>query len=145
MAFRKRSCEMLWGGLMKRLLDEQTEPLDPETRAAVDEVCEAVADPWGAPTGLGERFKFALYQAAKYGSPECRERIFAAVETAVREDPALWIQQGGVCIPRTTIGKYDGRIVYESDSETGELREVLQWPTGYFAGGNPDYARRDAA
>ena len=130
---------------MQSLISAPADEIDAETQAAVDEVCEALADPWGAPTGLGQRFRFALYQAAKYGSPECRERIFAAVETAVREDPALWIQQGGVCIPRTTIGKYDGRIVYESDSETGELREVLQWPTGYFAGGNPDYARRDAA
>ncbi len=130
---------------MQKLLEPEAIELDPETRAAVDEVCEAVSDPWGAPTGLGQRFKFALYQAAKYGHPECRQRLFAAVETAVREDPALWIQQGGICIPRTTIGQYDGRIVYEPDTETGELREVLQWPTGYFAGGSPDYARRDAA
>ena len=136
---------MSWGGLMKRLLELDTDLLEPEAQAAVDEVCAAVSDPWGAPTGLGQRFRFALYQAAKYGSPECRERIFAAVETAVREDPELWMQQGGICIPRTTIGQYDGRIVYEPDTETGELREVLQWPTGYFAGGNPDYARRDAA
>jgi hypothetical protein len=131
--------------MMQKLLEPEAIELDPETRTAVDEVCEALSDPWGAPTGLGQRFKFALYQAAKYGSPECRQRLFAAVETAVREDPALWIQQGGICIPRTTIGQYDGRIVYETDAETGEMREVLQWPTGYFAGGNPDYARRDAA
>ncbi len=130
---------------MQKLLEPEAIELDPETRAAVDEVCEAVSDPWGAPTGLGQRFKFALYQAAKYGHPECRQRLFAAVETAVREDPALWMQQGGICIPRTTIGQYDGRIVYETDAETGEMREVLQWPTGYFAGGSPDYARRDAA
>lgn len=130
---------------MQSLISAPADELDPETQAAVDEVCAALADPWGASSGLGERFKFALYQAAKYGSPECRQRIFAAVETAVRNDPALWIQQGGVCIPRTTIGQYDGRIVYEPDTETGEMREVLQWPTGYFAGGNPDYARRDAA
>ena len=143
MAFRKRSCEMLWGGLMKRLLDEQTEPLDPETRAAVDEVCEALADPWGAPTGLGQRFRFALYQAAKYGSPECRERIFAAVETAVREDPELWMQQGGICIPRTTIGQYDGKLEYERD-EAGVMRQIVRWPTGYYASGQPCYERKDA-
>lgn len=130
---------------MKRLGELDTDLIDPEVQALVDEVCEALADPWGAPSGLGERFKFALYQAAKYGSPACRERLFAAVETAVRNDPEIWMGEGGICIPRTTIGQYDGRIVYEPDAETGELREVLQWPTGYFAGGNPDYARRDAA
>ena len=130
---------------MKRLGELDTDLIGPEVQAAVDEVCETVSDPWGAPAGLGERFKFALYQAAKYGSPACREQIFDAVETAVREDPALWMQQGGICIPRATIGQYDGRIVYEPDAETGEMRQVLQWPTGYFAGGQPDYARRDAA
>ena len=67
---------------MQKLLEPEAIELDPETRAAVDEVCDALADPWGAPTGLGQRFRFALYQAAKYGSPACRERIFAAVETA---------------------------------------------------------------
>lgn len=131
---------------MQKLLSPlDTDLIDPEVQAAVDEVCEALSDPWGVPTGLGERFRFALYQAAKYGDPECRQRLFAAVETAVRQDPELWIQQGGVCIPRTTIGRYDGRIVYETDAETGEMRQVLQWPTGYFAGGNPDYTRREAA
>ena len=101
---------------MQKLLSPlDTDLIDPEVQAAVDEVCEALADPWGVPTGLGERFKFALYQAAKYGHPECRQRLFAAVETAVRQDPELWIQQGGICIPRTTIGQYDGRIVYEAD------------------------------
>lgn len=130
---------------MKRLGELDTDLIDPEVQALVDEVCEALADPWGAPSGLGERFKFALYQAAKYGSPACRERLFAAVETAVRNDPEIWMGEGGICIPRTTIGQYDGRIVYEPDAETGELREVLQWPTGYFAGGSPDYARRDVA
>ena len=128
---------------MQKLLEPDAIELDPETRAAVEEVCAAVSDPWGAPTGLGERFKFALYQAAKYGSPECRERIFAAVETAVREDPALWIQQGGVCIPRTTIGQYDGRLEYERD-EAGVMRQIVRWPTGYYASGQPCYERKDA-
>lgn len=130
---------------MQKLLEPEAIELDPKTRAAVDEVCAALADPWGAPAGLGQRFKFALYQAAKYGDPECRQRLFAAVETAVRNDPEIWMGEGGICIPRTTIGQYDGRIVYEPDPDTGEMRQVLQWPTGYFAGGSPDYARRDAA
>ena len=128
---------------MQKLLEPDAIELDPETREAVEEVCAAVSDPWGAPTGLGERFKFALYQAAKYGSPECRERLFAAVETAVREDPALWIQQGGVCIPRTTIGQYDGRLEYERD-EAGVMRQIVRWPTGYYASGQPCYERKDA-
>ena len=109
---------------MQRLLEPEAIELDPETRAAVDEVCAAVSDPWGAPTGLGQRFRFALYQAAKYGSPECRQRIFAAVETAVRTDPDLWIAEGGICIPRDTVGQYQGRIVYEH-GEDGQMRQVL--------------------
>ena len=46
---------------MQKLLEPEAIELEPEAQAAVDEVCEAVSDPWGAPTGLGERFKFALY------------------------------------------------------------------------------------
>ena len=128
---------------MQKLLEPDAIELDPEARAAVDEVCAAVSDPWGAPTGLGQRFRFALYQAAKYGSPECRQRIFAAVETAVRNDPALWIQQGGICIPRTTIGQYDGKLEYERD-EAGVMRQIVRWPTGYYASGQPCYERKDA-
>ena len=129
---------------MQSLISAPADEIDAETQAAVDEVCEALADPWGAPTGLGQRFRFALYQAAKYGSPACRERLFAAVETAVREDPDLWIAEGGICIPRDTIGQYQGRIVYEH-GEDGQMRQVLQWPTGTYASGQPAYERQDAA
>jgi hypothetical protein len=130
---------------MRNPFEALVESLNPETQQMVDEVCGALADPWGVPTGLGARFRYALLQAFRYGDPDCRQRIFAAVDASVREDPELWMQQGGVCIPRTTIGQYDGRIVYEADAETGEMRQVLQWPTGYFAGGGPDYAKREAA
>ena len=89
---------------MHQVVDPETTELDPETRAAVDEVCATLADPWGVTAGLGARFRYALLQAAKYGDPECRERLFAAVEAGVRGDPELWIADGGVCIPRATIG-----------------------------------------
>lgn len=129
---------------MKRLGELDTDLLDPEVQAAVDEVCAAVSDPWGAPAGLGLRFKFALYQAAKYGSPDCRRAIFEAVETAVRTAPDLWMAEGGICIPRETIGHYQGRIVYEH-GEDGQMRQVLQWPTGTYASGQPSFERQDAA
>ena len=129
---------------MQKLLEPEAIELDPETRAAVDEVCDALADPWGAPAGLGLRFKFALYQAAKYGSPDCRRAIFEAVETAVRTAPDLWMAEGGICIPRETIGHYQGRIVYEH-GEDGQMRQVLQWPTGTYASGQPSFERQDAA
>jgi len=129
---------------MQKLLEPEVIELDPETRAAVDEVCAAVSDPWGAPAGLGLRFKFALYQAAKYGSPDCRRAIFEAVETAVRTAPDLWMAEGGICIPRETIGHYQGRIVYEH-GEDGQMRQVLQWPTGTYASGQPSFERQDAA
>lgn len=129
---------------MKRLGELDTDLIDPEVQAEVDEVCAAVSDPWGAPTGLAQRFRFALYQAAKYGPPDCRRAIFEAVETAVRNDPDLWMAEGGICIPRETIGHYQGRIVYEH-GENGEMRQVLQWPTGTYASGQPAYERQDAA
>lgn len=129
---------------MRNPFDPLDDELDPETQAVVDEVCTALTDPWGAATGLGVRFGYALLQAAKYGPPACRQAIFAAVETAVREDPDLWIAAGGVCIPRATIGAYRGRIVYEQGTD-GVMRQVLQWPTGTYAGGDPAYERKDEA
>lgn len=129
---------------MQKLLEPEAIELDAETQAAVDEVCGALADPWGAPAGLAARFGFGLLQALRYGSPDCRQRIIDAVEAGVRSDPAIWMQEGGICIPRQTIGQYRGRIQHIRD-DTGEMREVLQWPTGTYASGDPSYERRDDA
>lgn len=136
---------------MQKLTDALVEPLDPETQAAVDAVCGALDDPWGVPTGdLGPRFGFALYQAAVHGSPECRQRIFAAVEAGVRDDPEVFIsagQQGGksgYIYTNQQIGEYRGKFDYE-ENEAGQTRRVLRWPTGTYASGLPCYERRDAA
>jgi hypothetical protein len=36
---------------MKRLVEQDADELDPETQAMCNEVCGALADPWGAPAG----------------------------------------------------------------------------------------------
>ena len=139
---------------MRNPFEPEIAELDPETQAVVDEVCtaldEANADPWGSPAYLGLHFG-AKWWTAFRRSPDvqCRQRILDACEQIVRNDAELFIsatEDGitGPLIPRTTIGAYRGRIVYEPDAE-GEMRQVLQWPTGTYAGGAPAYDRRDEA
>ncbi len=140
---------------MRNPFEPEITELDPETQAAVDEVCtaleEANADPWGSPAYLGLRFGVKWEIARKAlrltGGHECLGRLYEAVEQIVRNDPELFIsatEDGitGPVIPRATIGQYRGRIVYEPDAE-GEMRQVLQWPTGTYAGGDPAYERRE--
>ena len=129
---------------MKRVGELDTDLIDPEVQAAVDEVCGALADPWGSPSGLGERFGFALYQAAKYGDPACRAAIFEAVESGVRGDPDIWMAASGHIFTRADIGRYEGKLDYERD-ENGVMRQLLKWPTGHYANGNPAYERREDA
>lgn len=136
---------------MQRLIEPEAIELDPETQAAVDEVCGALADPWLEGDYRNLRFAEKWWRAYRNSADhECRQRIIEACDQIVRSDPDVWMSASedgipGPVIPRTTIGQYDGRLVYETDAETGEMSQILQWPTGYFAGGNPDYTRREAA
>lgn len=131
---------------MRRLLSALEVELDPETQAVVDEVCGALADPWLDGQYLGLKFGIKWGIAFENtGDHECRQRIMDAVEQHVRNDPDLWMAEGGVCIPRETIARYEGSISYERDEATGEMRQVLRWPTGRYANGQPAYERKDAA
>jgi hypothetical protein len=136
---------------MQSLIDAPVEELDPETQAICDEVCGALSaasevDPWAEPEyrhlRFGRRWWIALRST---GDHDCRQRIIAACDQIVRADAELWMGQGGVIYPREQIGQYDGRTVYLTDEQTGELRQVLQWPTGTYANGEPSYERKDAA
>lgn len=121
---------------MRALLDPLNVELDPETQAMVDAVCASLADdsgedPWDVGTirslAVGWSWLVALLRS---GDHRCRQRIMAHVEEAVRADGSVWIGGDGICVPQETIRAWHGRVVYVPDAETGELREVLQWPTG---------------
>lgn len=131
---------------MQRVSEARSVELDPERQAMVDQVCEALSDPWGvAPGDLGPRFGFALYVASKYGPPEIQQRIFELVEEGVTTDPDLFIGHQGHIFTRQQIGQYEGKIDYERDEATGQQRKVLRWPTGHYVTGRPCYDKREAA
>jgi hypothetical protein len=125
--------------------------LDPETQAVVDEVCGALADvaadPWADQPNyghlrFGKKWDIALRST---GDHVCRQRILAAVEQIIRSDSEVVVTVGGVLYPREQIRQCHGRESYVVDSQTGEMRRMIEWPTGTYAGGNPSYEKPEAA
>lgn len=130
--------------------------LDPETRAIVDEVCTALE--WFAPGLPGShepaqamRFGRKWWVAYRHSAdPVCRQKIVACCEAIVRADPNVLITvdaegRAGALVTRETLGRHRGRVVYLPDPATGDMRSVIQWPTGTYANGEPSYERKEAA
>ena len=137
---------------MQRLSDVLVEELDPETQAVCDEVCGALAaatsdDPWAEPDyrGLPNFGRDWGVAFTRCGDHVCRQRIIDALEQRVRNDPDLWMAQGGTVLSRAVIRQHQGRESYVVDSQTGEMRQMIEWPTGTYAGGAPSYERPEAA
>ena len=132
---------------MRPLLDPPVQELDPETAAIVDEVCTALE--WFSPEVPGShepaqarRFGRKWWIAFRNtGDHECRARIIACCDAIVRADDEVVRTIQGHLFTREQITQYHGRMSYVVDSQTGEYRQRLEWPTGTYAGGAPAYER----
>jgi hypothetical protein len=136
---------------MQTLISPLDVELDPETQAVVDEVCGALADvaadPWAEQPNyghlrFGKKWDIAMRNT---GDHVCRQRILAACDQIVRADESVFVAERGVLYPQTQIKQYHGRESYVVDSQTGEMRRMIEWPTGTYAGGQPSYEKPEAA
>lgn len=134
---------------MRSLIPPPPDELDAETQAVVDDVCGAMEWFDGTDGALEylrlQQFRGRWYTALKHAGTECRQRIFEAVDALVRADDELFISAQGHISPRSQIAECRGRIVYLPDDDTGEMRRVLQWPTGTYASGEPSFEPRTEA
>lgn len=132
---------------MRSLLDPLNVELDAETQAICDEVCEALE--WYDPevpgsTEMARAFQFGHKWgiAGQYApDPACRRKVFEACEAIVRADDELVITVQGHIFTRDQVREYHGRQSYVVDSQTGEYRELIEWPTGTYANGSASYER----
>lgn len=131
---------------MQSLIDPLVTELDPETQAVIDEVCTALewfdADVPGS-TEMARAFAFGRKWniARKAPDPECRRKIHEAMDALVRSDDELVMTVQGQIFTRDQISQYHGRCSYVVDSQTGESRMMLEWPTGTYASGQPSFEK----
>ncbi len=129
---------------MRSLFEPTVTELDPETQAAVDEVCGALEwfnadDPGAVEYMRVQQFRGKWRSALRHAAdPECRQKVCDAVDAIVRADEDVVITTQGYLFTRGQIGQYRGRWVYERQPD-GEMRSVLQWPTGTYASGEPSF------
>ena len=136
---------------MRPLLESPVQELDPETAAIVDEVCTALE--WFSPEvpgshepaqahQLGPKWGVAYESTGDHG---LRRLIFDCCDAIVRNDPDLVITIQGHIFTRDQIAQYHGRLSSVVDSQTGEYRQTLEWPSGTYASGAPSYEREGRA
>ena len=137
---------------MRSLLDPLNVELDAETQAICDEVCESLE--WYDPAipgstemaralGVTWNWYVALHRASDH---RCRQRIMQAVEALVRSDRSLFMADTGQIFVRDQIRANGGKMGWTApDPETGEMTEMIEWPTGRYAGGAWSYEKPEAA